>query len=45
MYNIDINFLKDRKLDALASPTAFKKKAAASAEERIPIYIAFLESA
>lgn len=39
MYNIDINFLKDRKLDALASPTAFKKRAAASAEEKLPIMI------
>ena len=39
MYNIDINFLKDRKLDTLASPTAFKKRAAASAEDRITIYI------
>ena len=39
MYNIDINFLKDRKLDALASPTAFKKKAAVSTEQKLPIMI------
>lgn len=37
MYNIDINFLKDRKLDALAGTTTYKKKSATSAEDKLPL--------
>ena len=39
MYDIDINFLKDRKLDALTTSTAFKKKTLASRQEKLPIFI------
>ena len=39
MYNIDINFLKDRQLDSLNTATAFKKKSSASLEERLPLLI------
>jgi type IV pilus assembly protein PilN len=39
MYNIDINFLKDRKLDTLTSSTAFRKKSQASFQEKLPIVI------
>lgn len=39
MYNIDINFLKDRKLDSTGGTTAFVKKSATPLSERIPIFI------
>lgn len=39
MHNIDINFLKDRKLDTVSGTTAFKKKKATPIGERLPIYI------
>ncbi len=38
MYDIDINFLKDRKLDALSSPTAYRKKSVSN-EEKLPLFI------
>lgn len=39
MYNIDINFLKDRKLDSTGSTTTFVKKPTTPLSERIPIFI------
>ncbi len=39
MYNIDINFLKDRKLDSTGTTKAFVKKSATPLSERIPIFI------
>lgn len=39
MYNIDINFLKDRKLDSTGGTTAFVKKSTTPLSERIPIFI------
>lgn len=39
MYNIDINFLKDRKLDSTGGTTAFQKKPATPLSERVPIFI------
>lgn len=39
MYNIDINFLKDRKLDSTGGTTAFQKKPTTPLSERVPIFI------
>lgn len=39
MYNIDINFLKDRKLDSTGATTSFVKKPTTPLSERIPILI------
>lgn len=39
MYNIDINFLKDRKLDTSSSTTAFKKKNVTPMGDRVPTFI------
>ena len=40
MYNIDINFLKDRKLDALTTSTTFNQKTTqVSLQDRLPIFI------
>lgn len=39
MYNININFLKDRKLDTAGTTTSFKKKPTATLGDRIPIFI------
>ncbi|BAQ59662.1 type IV pilus biogenesis protein PilN [Geminocystis sp. NIES-3708] len=39
MYNIDINFLKDRKLDTSSATTTFKKKTAKPMGEKLPTLI------
>jgi type IV pilus assembly protein PilN len=39
MYNIEINFLKDRKLDNVSGTTAFKKKTDTPIGERLPTFI------
>lgn len=39
MYNIDINFLKDRKLDSTSNTNVFIKKQATPLKEKMPIFI------
>lgn len=39
MYNIEINFLKDRKLDSVSGTTAFKKKTDTPIGDRLPTFI------
>lgn len=39
MYNIDINFLKDRKLDSTGTTNVFVKKQATPLKEKMPIFI------
>lgn len=39
MYNIDVNFLRDRKLDGLSTGTSFAKKAPTPMAEKLPIFI------